>query len=365
MKRLFMVFTAVVVIFSVARSQQIVENPAKPTSKNAGRVVKLERLLSLRDDGQNNVFRGPYDLQVGNDGSIYFYDNFEFVGFNPEGKCIFKVIRPGQGPGEASMRTVALVTKDGVIIQAGSPPKIMSFDLSGHLKEEKRLENTQVFDDLFIFAKSIYGFLQGVPPQPADIKEGYLDIPTWLYEISEDFQNQVKKISFPLRNYVLQFGGMWWPRASLNYVLKDDETVFISHTADYRISKYNLRFDKIEKIFRRKYARIKPPPEKERPKRPGFMSPPPYQYYADIGKLLIYKDQLWVVTSTRDSSQRRLVDVYDMDGKYVDNFYLQYPEGISHVSFAAGNVAIRGDDLYSIDEEKDGSMTVNKYRILF
>lgn len=365
MKRVIIVFAAVFALVSVSRSQQIVENPAKPTSKNAGRVVKLERLLSIKDAGPDTPFRGPYDLQIGNDGSIYFYDNFEFFRFSPEGKLIFRIIRPGQGPGEASMRTAALVTDDGVIIQAGSPPKIMLFDLSGHLKDEKRLESTQVFDDLFISAKSIFGLIQGRPPEPADIKEGYLDVPAWLYEISADFHNQVKKTSFPIQNYILQSGGVGWPRASLDFALKDDEALFVSHTADYAISKCNLRSGRIEKIFKRKYARVKLPQEKEPPKRPGMLEAPPYHYYYDIGKLLVYKDLLWVVTSTRDSHQSRLVDVYDMNGKYIDNFYLQYPESISHPSFAGRKVAILGDNLFSIDEEKDGTMSVNKYRILY
>jgi hypothetical protein len=365
MRRLLVVLVAVFALVSVSRSQQIVENPAQPKSKNAGRIVKLERMLSIKDAGPDSPFRGPYDLQIGNDGSIYFYDNFEFFRFDPEGKLIFRIIRPGQGPGEASMRTVALVTDDGVVIQAGSPPKIMSFDLSGHLKDEKRMESTQVFDDLFISANSIFGLIQGRPPEPAEIKEGYLDVPAWLYKISADFQNQVRKISFPIQNYILQSGGVAWPRASLDFALKDDETLFVSHTAGYGISKCNLRSGSIEKIFKRKYARVKLPQKKESPRRPGVLEAPPYQYYYDIGRLLVYKDQLWAVTSTRDSNQSRLVDVYDMDGTYVDNFYLQYPEGISHPTFAYRNVAIRGNNLFSIDEEKDGTMSVNKYRILY
>jgi hypothetical protein len=365
MKRLSIVFATSILIFSAARSQQIIENPAQPKSKSAGRIVKLERLLSIKDAGPDSPFRGPYDLQVGNDGSIYFYDNFEFFRFGPDGKFIFKVIRPGQGPGEASMRTVALVTDDAVVIQAGSPPKIMSFDLSGHLKDEKRLESTQVFDDLFISANSIFGLIQGRPPEPAEIKEGYLDVPAWLYKISADFQNQVRKISFPIQNYILQSGGVAWPRASLDFALKDDETLFVSHTAGYGISKCNLRSGSIEKIFKRKYARVKLPQKKEPPRRPGVLEAPPYQYYYDIGRLLVYKDQLWAVTSTRDSNQSRLVDVYDMDGHYIDNFYLQYPEGLSHAHFSSSDVTIAGDFLYSIDEERDGTMSVNKYRILY
>jgi hypothetical protein len=365
MKKLLIDFAAAILIFSVARSQQIVENPAEPARNNAGRVVKLERLLSIKDAGPDSPFRGPYDLQVGNDGSIYFYDNFEFFRFSPEGKFIFKVIRPGQGPGEAQMRTVSVVTDDQIIVQAWSPPKVMWFDLSSNLKDEKRTDNLRLYLSLFTAGRSVFGFREGAPPHSPEVKEGYIDLPTSLHEIAPDFQKQVEKISFPIENYVFQGGSAGYQSLFLKYAKKDEETLFISHTVDYKLVKYNLKLNRIEKTFRRRYDRIKLPPEKETPKRPGVLSPPPQIYYIDISALLIFKDLLWVITSTRDSKQCRLVDVYDMDGKYVDNFYLQFPEEVSHASFAYQNVAIRRDNFYSIDEEKDGTMTVNKYRILY
>lgn len=58
--------------------------------------------------------------------------------------------------------------------------------------------------------------------------------------------------------------------------------------------------------------------------------------------LLVYKDRLWVFTSTRDKNNNRLVDVFDMEGAYVDNFYLAYPEGRQPRNFAYGTVVIKG-----------------------
>jgi hypothetical protein len=36
----------------------------------------------------------------------------------------------------------------------------------------------------------------------------------------------------------------------------------------------------------------------------------------------LYKDRLWVFTSTMDEKKGILVDVFGFDGKYLDNFYL-------------------------------------------
>lgn len=365
MKRVFIVFVAVFALVSFSRSQQIVENPAKATSKNAGRVVKLESLLSIKDDGEKNPLRGPYDILVGHDGSIYFYDNFEFFKFSPEGKFIFKVVRSGQGPGEAQMRTVAVVRDDQIIVQAWSPPKVMWFDRSGRLKAEKRTDNFRLYLSIFMAKDFLFGFREGELVPSPEVKEGYLDIPTSLDEIAPDFAKRTERISFPIENYVVRGGGALWQSLFIRYVMKDEKTLFISHTVNYKLLKYDLGLNKIEKAFGRKYQRIARPPEKEVSQRPGVMSPPPRKYYLDISTLLIYKDQLWVVTSTRDSKGNRLVDVFDMSGHYIDNFYLQYPEGLSHAYFSSSDVTIAGDFLYSIDEEKVGTMSVNKYRILF
>ena len=362
MKKPLLPLLAVLLIFSPVRSQEVIKNPDRPSSKNSGRIVKLERLLSIKGAGPNDLFRGPYDIQVGNDGSIYFYDYFEFYKFSPEGKFLFKVVRPGQGPGEAQMKTVAAVTDDQIIIQAWSPPKVMWFDQSGNLKDEKRMEQPQRLSCLFPAVDSLYGFDEGEITFSPDIKEGYMDVPTTLFEITPDVKRIVAKTSFPIQNYMLQGGGAWFQSLFLEYVLKGEDTLFISHTVDYKLVKYDLKLNTIKSTFGRKYQRVARPEEKRPPRRPGAMEAPRSKYFVDISTLLIYGDRLWVVTSTRDPQQNRLVDVYDLVGHYLDNFFLQYPEGISHDSFYR-NVALRGDRLYSIDEEKDGTMSVNVYRI--
>ena len=50
-----------------AAGQQFVQNPEKPLSKNAGRTIILKEVMRIRDDGKETIFRGPYDLQVGED----------------------------------------------------------------------------------------------------------------------------------------------------------------------------------------------------------------------------------------------------------------------------------------------------------
>lgn len=349
------------IFISVILAQKIIENPEKPKSKDAGRIVKLKEMMRIRDDGKEIALKGPYDLQIGFAGSIYFYDYWKLYKFDNNGNLIFKIIKQGQGPGEANRRTSCMLTKNEIIVQAGSPPKFMRFDFQGEYLGETRTQMTHVYKFLEQINNKNYGFLEEIKIEELG-KEGYVDFYTSLYEISSDFSKHKKKYSFPIRYYVIK--SAWWPRARFDYVINELQALFISHTPEYQIVKFNLEKNMIEKIFKRKYKRVKYPSQPKRKGPPGALSPPPHKYYLDIGKLLIQKDLLWVVTSTRDKQKNRLIDVYNMEGNYIDNFYLQFPENINPRNFGYGIIALEAGYLYSVDEHSDGYFSIAKYKVL-
>jgi len=82
-----------------------------------------------------------------------------------------------------------------------------------------------------------------------------------------------------------------------------------------------------------------------------------------VQNLLVFKDTLWVVTSTTDKEKRTLIDVFDSEGQYIDNFYIKLPENL--VQRYHGNTAmdISGDYLFTIEQNKDGIYTIKKYKI--
>lgn len=360
MKRLVFILTFIFIFSPLFLAQTVIENPEKPLSKNAGRIVGLKEMMRIRDDGVEIIFRAPYGLKIGHDGSIYFYDNWKLYKFSNEGRFAFKLIEHGQGPGEAIRRTNYLLTKNEIIIQAINPPKIMRFDLLGNFKGEKRTELTRTFDFIGFFENKIYGFLEERSYEGIG-KEGFFDFPTYLYEITPDFSKLSKKSSFPIKHYVI--GSAWWSRARLDYAFKDTENLFVIHTSEYKIIKFNTDKNIIERIFSRKYDRVKYPQKKEK-LHPDALSPPPYKYYHDISKLLINKDQLWVLTSTRDKHNRRLIDVYNMKGEYLDNFYLEFPANITPRHFGYGGIALMRGYIYTIDEHKDGYFSIAKYEVV-
>jgi histidinol phosphatase-like enzyme len=151
--------------------------------------------------------------------------------------------------------------------------------------------------------------------------------------------------------------------ARFDFAYKDLETLFIVHSIDYQIDHFNIKKNRIEKIIKRKYNRVKRPPEKREP-RPGVVQAPQEEYYYDISKLLVVGDRLWVITSTTNERKCRLVDVYDMQGRYLDNFYLEFPTGIVPQNYSLKNIAVRNGFLYTADEHEDGTVSIGKYEIV-
>lgn len=75
---------------------------------------------------------------------------------------------------------------------------------------------------------SLFGFREGELVPSPEVKEGYVDIPTALDEIAPDFAKRTERISFPIENYVVRGGGALWQSLFIEYVSKDEKTLFIS-----------------------------------------------------------------------------------------------------------------------------------------
>jgi len=360
-KKIKFLFLFFLIFSSFIFAQVTIKNPKKPKSKNAGRVVHLKEIIRIREDGIETVFKAPNHLQISNDGSIYFYDDFKLYKFSDKGKFVFAIIRQGMGPGEAVMSTSCLITNKEIIVYAEIPPKIMRFTLQGEYKDEKSCQQFRNFKFVEYVDNKIYGFLTEIPNEVRG-KIGYVDYFTCLYEFAPNFDEHIKMYSFPVEQY--QIRSARWPRANFDYIAENYKTLFISHTAEYQIIKFNLEKNVVEKIIKRKYERVKYPKETKRKTPPGVLTQPLKEFYDDIGKLLIYKDKLWVITSKKDKEKRYLIDVYDIEGKYIDYFYLEFPREVNCRPFLYGTIALKDAYLYTIDEHSDGYFSIAKYEIV-
>jgi hypothetical protein len=341
-------------------AQTVVENPKKPSNPNAGRIVKLIEQMRIRDDGKEIVFKYPNQLQIGGEGSVHFANGFEHFKYDAQGRFVYKIVKSGQGPGEALLATKALLTPDGVLIQAFNPPKMMRFSAKGEYLGEDRTTATKLYEFITLLEGRIYAFLEETPQWNDITRHDYYDVPYSFCVLSPDLKDIRKPFQFPYRWYLGR--GFGWQQARFDFAYKDLETIYVVHGIDYRIDHFNAKTNKVEKTITRKYDKVKRTPD-PRELRPDYNGPPVQEFYYDISKVLIAGDDIWVITSTRDERQNRLVDVFDARGRYVDAFYLEFPSGFTPVGLMLGRVALKDGYLYTVDEDAEGFFSIAKYEI--
>lgn len=354
-------FFAIITCFA----QQIVQNSDKLTSKTAGRIVMLEEVLRIKEDGKDIIFSYPYDLQIGPDDGIYFYDNWQLHKFDSEGNFVCKILKFGQGPGEIINRTRYTFWDKKIIVQAGVPPKILTYDLDGKYIDEMKTEIPRAYLHFINLDGKLMGFLPEIDESVIH-KEGYFDMPLHLYKVELKANSQTIAYSFPIKHYVKP--GMWWQRAVPVFAISGSDSIYIVHTEDYQIREVNLNKRTIERIITRKYDRVKYVPSEELLKRiaryPDAGRPPMREFVQDIRFMTIKDDNLWAITSTSDEEGRTLIDVFDMSGTYIDKFYLEFPDSLATHRFNMSNIAINRDFIFTVDQGIDDFYSIAKYKIV-
>jgi hypothetical protein len=351
---------AILLASGLSYGQTIVENPKKPANKGAGRTVKLVEKIRIRDDGREIVFKYPDQLQVGDDGGVFFACWPEYLKYDAQGRLIYRIVKSGQGPGESGLATRALMTAEGVFVQSYSPPKVMRFSTKGDYLGEDRIPLTHSYEFVTMKDGRIYAFQEEAPDYMNVPRPDYYEVPVSFCILSPDLKNVDKPFQFPYRWYLHR--GFGWQQARFDFGIKDLERIYVVHGIDYRVDHYNAETNKIEKTITRKYDKVKRPLD-PREQRPDYSGPPPLEFYYDISKVLVTGDLLWVITSTRNESQSRLVDVFDAQGRYVDCFFLEFPPGFTP-GLTLGKIVLKDGFLYTVDEDAEGFFSIGKYEIL-
>jgi hypothetical protein len=349
-----------------APAQTRADNPARALAKNAGRVVQLEEVLRIRDDGASAVFKIPRELAAGPDGSLYFIDYDEgprLYRFSPEGKLIFKLLKTGQGPGEVQNPSGFLVTEDRIRVLSWIPPKIIDFGPDGrYLKESRVAEDTHGLWYLGVSEGRIYGVRDEVFRSAAWGNSGVSTIPNAVYEISPDFLSWKKLYEFPVRMLVKG-------RRAFRLDPIDADTrgssLFILHTAEYRVDEFDLRSGALKRVISRKYDRVKSEASDEGDPDPETRGVefPEDPYVWDIDRIHAAAGKLFVFTSTMSSGgDDQQVDIFDAEGRFADSVVLRYPPGGRN--HRARWTVLTDDGLFIIPEqEKDGLISIGHYRI--
>jgi len=348
------IFACIVLLPWAAISQDIIENPDKPSNPKAGRVLGLREELRITDEGGKFFFRYPRNIKVAPDGSYFVSDQEELLRFDPKGAFVRNFFKKGQGPGELSYVDNFDFDKDLLIVHNNNPNKFIWFSFDGAVVNELRLHDLSRLDFKHLHDAVFYGFKTGRMDMGGRIE--VIGLPHILLAISRDGTSVKELASFPVET--LATDTAWASATSLIAVPYRDRYLFLSHTPDYLIKLCDIRTGEVLRSFNRKYKRVK------RPEGRGGAAiiiggtvhkPPGSDYLSDISDLFVFQDVLWVLTPTRREGKGFLVDVFDITGRYVDAFFLDIKGRL---------MGTHGDCVFVREQDEDGLISVVKFRVV-
>ena len=334
--------------------QEIIENPEKPLSKNAGRTLKLEEVLRITDESGDFYFRYPQDLKIAPDGSIFFRDEEQILKFSPEGEFVKNFYKKGQGPGEISGWNFPFAFyNDEIYVFDNNPRKIIHFNNVGNLIEEFSFRSEDyrgfygVVDGCFVFSKTIYPPVEERKPKLHDIKH-------LIFLVYSDGKVKKESSVFPVKQFLGPNYGKSWASfyAAISW---DNKYLYVSHACEYEIDLLDINKGVVIRSFYRKYPRIKYkmkyPGEEEFDKKHNA---PKKKFEDDVFGLYLCKGNLWVETSTKDKNKGDLFDVFNEQGQFVDSFYIDLKGSL---------LAVYEDTIFVKETDEEENIQIVKYKI--
>ncbi len=350
---LFLVVWLAVIVTMIAAQQNqkdvsIVGNSDKPLNSKAGWTLKLEEVFRITDESGDFYFKRPGNIQVGPKGNIYLTDEEQFLKFSPEGKFIKNIYKKGQGPGEISSYFNYALVQNRIYVYVSQPSKLISFGIEGEFIEEKRFqENFAAFfgclEEKFILLRSIW------PPREERKGEFFL-INNSICHLGMDGTHLFTGQNIPTKAVIIPGGGArFYPPATVRST--DGLHLNFNGSTDYVVDVIELGKGEIFQRFSREYQSVKYPEPKKKPTRLSSGMRP--KYMRDIEAMFARKDSLWIATSMNDPEKGDMFDVFDMEGKYTDSFYIK----------SGGRVAtVLEASLFMIERDEDGFYSIVKYR---
>ncbi|MCJ7579325.1 MAG: 6-bladed beta-propeller [Candidatus Aminicenantes bacterium] len=348
MKQRLVFFIIIILISSFLFSQEITENPEVPLAPNAGRILNVQEVLRIQDQGDQFFFTQPINVQVADNSSLFISDVKGLLKFTSDGKFLTNLFKDGQGPGEIQGSFEIIIKNNDIFIYDNTALKIIKIDQNGSLINEYRLNERYnkflgILNEEFIFAKlNLY--------QPG--KSGKFSIPIHLFLVSQSGNSKLK--SSDLSSEVFSKEGNLGVLSPFYYAFdQKNNTIFVCDTSEYLIQILELISGEIIKKFKRKYVRVK---RKTGPMLPAAsMKTSDNPYENDIKGLFGLNGNLLVRTSTKDESKGELFDLFNYKGQYLDSFYLNI-----------GGILIGTYDNYLFAKEvnEEEEISIVKYRIL-
>jgi hypothetical protein len=334
-------------------AQNIIENPAKPLAKDGGRVLKLTEVWRITDEAGGFYFKYLHDLQIAEDGTIFLADSEQLLKFSQDGKFVKNLYKKGQGPGELGGDFYSYFTygRDLFILDMNSR-RFWRTDFDGVFQEQISLEKKDygsflgVLPDGFLFEKQAW-------PPPSERTGKLLEILHTVAVFARDGSWRQDVATFKPRNFLMLEGGMGWD-SSITVPSPDAKLLYAYHGRDYLVEVIDLATGAVARRFNRAYSKVSHvESDQERDWRNKYGSPK-REYETDANGLFPVGEGLWVETSANDKVRGRLIDVFDMEGRFVDSFYLGAGRSL---------MAVREDVVFCQEKSADDTIVIIKYRI--
>jgi hypothetical protein len=350
----------VLLFSSSVNAQELIENPEQPKNPDEGRILNLVEVLRISDDSGEFFFKYPRELKVAEDGTIFYYDREQVVRLDEQGNFLFNYFKKGQGPGELNMVRGFELAGDRLVVFNAMPNKLVWFKFDGELIQDKKIKDVPGFLKMaFTHEGMFYFFKYGIPNTEDKIE--IVETPEILMAIdNEGYLNQ-EIASFPIKVFAkgTDRGGAMVSLSSLYSAPFQAKFLCISHTSDYLVKVYDIKSQSLVRSFNRNYQRIKPPKDwvgggigtlggkTHRPPRPDFLN--------DINGLYVFQDLLWVLTSTKDEEKGMLIDAFNIEGEFVDSFYLDISGSV---------IGTHQDCIFVLSRTEDDLWNIVKYRVV-
>ncbi len=354
MKKPTIIFVLIFISISIIQAQTVIENPEKPSSKNAGRTVQLKEIHRITDESGKYFFRRPSNLQLAPNGDLFIQDNEQLLRFDSKGNFIQNLYKKGRGPGEIERYFNYSIFKNEIYIYDFSAIKVIQTDLDGNLINQIKIEPGR-YNGFYGITENWYVFRKDIMPPLNEYNNKLYDMKIAVRLVSKNGKIEKNSQVFSKKVFLDIRGSQSTWEIWISVLSNDAKVLYVSHTNEYLIEALGLEKGKILKRFNRKYPRVKYVNRGWEDNYHKKYNAPIMRFEHDVEGLFINEDLIWVKTSTQDETKGFLIDVFDSDGKYIDNFYLNLDGSL---------MAAQGDYIFALEADEDENLQIVKYEMI-
>jgi hypothetical protein len=342
------------IIITSAGSGQISDNPARPTAKNAGRVIALTEDWRITDESGEFYLKSPTELRIAEDGSILLHDFEQLLKFSPKGKFVKSLLKKGQGPGEILDHAFQCRTlgKD-VFVYDQNAHRSWRADLEGTFQGSISIADISTFvlvaatpEGLVFAGKSLLSAPQVImAPETVSVPFRIILVSRTRAPARDIWKWERQVIRVP--------GSAQWDPMIISADV-DAKTIYLALAWDYRIDVLDATTGKIIRKFARPYPKFRIQYTDEQKRFIQGMGMPLTEFWPDINNIYPTSNGVWVETSTDDKAKGRLIDVFSKDGRFIDSFFLGKGRAL---------MAVQDGAIFCQEKNEDETITIVKYKI--